>query len=148
EMYLGNRLREHCALSMKGVAVDLARITIPAYIFAAQEDHIVPWKSAYRTVALLGGSSTFVLGASGHIAGVVNPPAKKRRNYWLNHHLPKNADDWLAHAQSHAGSWWPHWSVWLAKHAGAMIAAPSATGNTALPPLEPAPGSYVREVPD
>ena len=146
-MYLDNRLCERGALTMSGQPVDLARVTPPAYIFASLEDHIVPWRSAYRSTRLLGGDVVFVLGASGHIAGVVNPPERKRRSYWTNPNLPQNADDWLAQAKMHPGSWWPHWGAWLARHAGAKRGAPRTTGSAAFPAQEPAPGRYVLEDP-
>ena len=146
-MYLDNKLCLHGALTMSGQSVDLARVKPPAYIFASREDHIVPWKSAYRSTRLLGGDITFVLGASGHIAGVVNPPERKRRNYWTNPHLPDSADAWLDGAQMHPGSWWPHWGAWLARHAGARHAPPPAVGSAAFPAQEPAPGRYVLESP-
>ena len=88
---------------------------------------------------------SFVLGASGHIAGVVNPPEKKRRNYWTNELLTDDPDDWLARAQSRPGSWWPHWAAWLAEHSGTRRLAPRQTGSAAHRPLTPAPSSYVRE---
>ena len=145
DLYLDNRLRERGSLTMAGVPVDLARITIPAYVFAARDDHIVPWRSAYRTTALLGSAPAFVLGASGHIAGVVNPPEKRQRGYWTHPTLDGDADRWLAGAQSHPGSWWPHWSAWLARHGGEMQPAPAETGSAAYPPITRAPGEYVRE---
>ena len=144
-MYLDNRLREPGALTMCGEAVDLSDIALPTYVYASREDHIVPWRSAYRTVELLGGDVGFVLGASGHIAGVVNPPDKSKRNYWTNELLTDDPDDWLARAQSHPGSWWPHWAAWLARHAGTRRLAPRQTGSAKHRPLTPAPGTYVRE---
>ncbi|MFO1412976.1 MAG: class I poly(R)-hydroxyalkanoic acid synthase [Burkholderiales bacterium] len=144
-MYLDNRLREPRALTMCGVPVDLSQLTMPVYVYASREDHIVPWHSAYRTTALVGGDATFVLGASGHIAGVVNPPAGGKRNYWRNELVTDDADDWFARADSVPGSWWPHWSEWLAQHAGARHPAPKGAGSDAYPPLGPAPGTYVRE---
>ena len=144
-MYLENRLREPGALTMLGEKIDLARIAAPAYVYASRDDHIVPWRSAYRTLALVGGKTEFVLGASGHIAGVVNPPASGKRNYWTHAAHPSSADDWLAGAASHAGSWWPHWYRWLAQHKGGERAAPATTGDTKHPPLAPAPGGYVLE---
>jgi polyhydroxyalkanoate synthase len=144
-MYLDNKLRERGALTMAGERIDLGRITMPVYIVASRDDHIVPWRSAYRSTGLLGGDATFVLGASGHIAGVVNPPAKKRRNYWTNALVTDEADDWLTRAESHPGSWWPDWGAWLAPHGGRMRAAPRAPGSERHPPLEPAPGRYVLE---
>ena len=142
-LYLDNRLREPGALTMAGEPIDLARVTVPAYVYASRDDHIVPWHSAYRTTALLGGEATFALGASGHIAGVINPPEKMRRNYWVNDARAQNADDWLANAESRPGSWWPHWGDWLARHGGAKRPSPEAAGSTGYPALQPAPGSYV-----
>jgi polyhydroxyalkanoate synthase len=143
--YLDNKLREGGALTMAGERIDLAKVAMPACIVASRDDHIVPWRSAYRSTRLLGGEKTFVLGASGHIAGVVNPPAKNRRNYWTNADLPESADDWLARAATHPGSWWAHWAAWLARHAGAWRPAPQAAGDSRHAPIEPAPGRYVRE---
>jgi polyhydroxyalkanoate synthase len=144
-LYLDNRLRERNALTMAGVPVDLSRLTMPTYVYASREDHIVPWRSAYRTTGLVGGDVTFVLGASGHIAGVVNPPQPVKRNYWTNELITDNPDDWFARADAIPGSWWPHWARWLARHAGARHPAPEAPGSARYPPLEPAPGRYVRE---
>jgi polyhydroxyalkanoate synthase subunit PhaC len=145
DMYLDNRLREPGALIMCGHAIDLRRISMPTYVFATRDDHIVPWRSAYKTIGLLGGDLTFVLGASGHIAGVVNPPAKRRRNFWTNELLTDDADDWLIRAAEHPGSWWPHWSAWLSEHGGSRRAAPASAGSDAHRALAPAPGSYVSE---
>jgi polyhydroxyalkanoate synthase len=145
-MYLDNRLREPRALAMCGEPVDLTRIAVPAYVYASREDHIVPWRSAYRTVELLGGEDiTFALGASGHIAGVVNPPEPRRRQYWTNELLTDDPDDWLARAQAHPGSWWPHWAEWLARHGGERRRAPTSFGNARHRPIAAAPGAYVRE---
>jgi polyhydroxyalkanoate synthase len=147
-MYLDNRLRDADALTMLGERIDLRRIASPAYVLASRDDHIVPWRSAYRTVRLLGGETTFALAASGHIAGVVNPPAAQRRSYWTNASLPDDAQAWLEGAHSAPGSWWPHWGAWLARHAGPLARAVSKTGSDAHRPLEPAPGRYVREQAD
>ncbi|HKW82068.1 MAG TPA: class I poly(R)-hydroxyalkanoic acid synthase [Casimicrobiaceae bacterium] len=144
-MYLDNRLREPDALAMCGVPIDLGRVAMPAYVLATQEDHIVPWRSAYRTVHLLGGDKTFVLGASGHIAGVINPAAANRRSYRTNQDLPASADAWLAGAASHPGSWWPHWAAWLEPFMGARRGAPKAEGSALHPPQAKAPGTYVTE---
>jgi polyhydroxyalkanoate synthase subunit PhaC len=144
-MYLDNRLREPGALTMCGQKIDLGRIALPAYVYASREDHIVPWRSGYRTVGLLGGDPTFVLGASGHIAGVINPASKNRRNYWTNELLTDDPDDWLARAESRPGSWWPHWTAWLAEHGGARHPAPSSVGDARHRPLGAAPGTYVTE---
>ncbi|MEO7156968.1 MAG: class I poly(R)-hydroxyalkanoic acid synthase, partial [Vicinamibacterales bacterium] len=147
-MYLDNQLREPGALTMAGEAIDLSRIGMPAYVLATREDHIVPWRGAYKTIGLLGGDKTFVVGASGHIAGVVNPPEKKRRNFWIDGPSTTDADEWLAGAESRPGSWWTHWAAWLAPRGGAKKAAPRAAGNSDYPALDPAPGRYVRETAD
>jgi polyhydroxyalkanoate synthase len=148
ELYLGNRLRERGALTMLGERVDLRRLKMPVYVLATREDHIVPWRSAYRTTQLVGGDAQFVLGASGHIAGVVNPPQPVKRSYWTNAALPDAADAWLAHAREAAGSWWPHWYAWLARHAGRRRKAPATPGDPRHPPLGDAPGTYVTEAVD
>jgi polyhydroxyalkanoate synthase len=124
-LYLDNRLREPDALTVAGTPVDLHRIRIPTSVF---DDHIVPWRSAYRATELVGGDCTFVLGASGHIAGVVNPPQSGKRSYWVNELLTDDPDDWLARAQQVPGSWWPHWYAWLEPHGGARP-APSRGGR-------------------
>jgi polyhydroxyalkanoate synthase len=143
--YLDNLLREPGRLTMCGVPIDLGTITMPAYILATHEDHIVPWRSAYRSVNLLGGDTEFVLGGSGHIAGVVNPPAKNRREHWIEGLQRGDPDEWLASAEQKKGSWWPHWRTWLARFSGAKRAAPEAAGSAAYPVLDPAPGRYVLE---
>ena len=103
----------------------------------------MPWQTAYKSTELLGGDLTFVLGASGHIAGVINPPAKKKRNYWVGKIEP-DAGLWLEHARSEPGSWWPVWAGWLEQHAGALVPAPKSAGNRKFPVIEPAPGRYVK----
>jgi len=145
EMYVGNRLREPGALTMLGEPVDLGRIAVPTYVYASRDDHIVPWRSAFATTRLVGGDATFVLGASGHIAGVVNPPMPVKRNYWENAHLTDDPDAWLARAREVPGSWWTHWDPWLRARAGARRKAPAAAGSADYPALDPAPGRYVLE---
>ena len=145
ELYIRNRLREPGALTMAGERIDLSRIGAPAYVLATRDDHIVPWRSAYRTTRLVGGEVTFVLGASGHIAGVINPPQPQKRNYWVNDRVPADADGWLEGARSVDGSWWPHWFAWLAERSGRRRKAPARTGSDRHPALEEAPGRYVRE---
>lgn len=147
-MYLENRLRQRGALTMLGERIDLSRIAAPAYVYASRDDHIVPWRTAYRTLELVGGETTFVLGASGHIAGVVNPPAPRKRNYWTHAGRAIAVDDWLASAESHAGSWWTHWYRWIDRYTGGERAAPKRAGNAQYPPLDAAPGRYVRESAD
>ena len=143
--YLENNLRVPRKLTNCGVKVDLSRIKLPTFVLASRKDHIVPWKSAYQTTQLVGGDIEFVLAASGHIAGVVNPPSNNRRHYWLNPALPSNPDDWLASAREHPGSWWSHWSGWLAGHGGGSVAARTGLGGARYPATEPAPGRYVKQ---
>ncbi len=145
ELYIENRLRVPNALTMAGERIDLRKIAIPSYVYASREDHIVPWRTAYWTVTLVGGEVTFVLGSSGHIAGVVNPITSSRRSYWTNETLNEDPDEWLLHAQNYPCSWWPHWYAWLARHGGAKRPAPRTTGNSRHRPLAPAPGLYVLE---
>ena len=144
-MYLENTLRIPGKLTMCGVPVDLGRVDAPAYVLATREDHIVPWRTAYASTQLLRGKIEFVLGASGHIAGVINPASKKRRNYWLNARLDRDPERWIAGAESHAGSWWPHWSTWLSAHGGDRKPARARLGGSGYPEIEPAPGRYVKE---
>ena len=144
-MYLENNLRVPGKLQMCGVKADLGRVDMPAFVYASREDHIVPWKSAYQSRSLLGGETTFVLGASGHIAGVINPATKNKRSHWVNDSATANADEWLATATEEKGSWWPVWAKWLKSHAGGEVAARARLGSKAYAPGEPAPGSYVKE---
>jgi len=141
--YLENALRRPGALRVCGQALDLSAIRAPAFIYGSREDHIVPWRGAYQSTQILGGRKRFVLGASGHIAGVINPPRANKRCHWTNERLPVSADDWLAGATEHPGSWWTGWSHWLADFGGGRIAAPRRAGGHGFKALEPAPGRYV-----
>lgn len=148
--YLENKLCTPGGVQIGGDAIDLSSLDMPAYVYGSRDDHIVPWRSAYASCRLLAGPRRFVLGASGHIAGVINPPAKKRRSYWsvagqmAEGELAPSADAWFETATETAGSWWPDWVSWLTQHAGPQRKAPARTGNTRYKALEPAPGSYVR----
>ncbi|WP_269533438.1 alpha/beta hydrolase [Chitinimonas sp. BJYL2] len=144
-MYLENNLAKQGAMKVCDVPVDVSTYDWPIYIFAAREDHIVPWTSAYRGTQLLGSKNLrFVLGASGHIAGSINPVTSNKRNYWVSDALPADADSWLAGAESRPGSWWQDWDNWLAPKSGKLIAAPKKPGNTKYKAIEPAPGRYVK----
>ena len=143
-MYLENNLRIPNRLTMCHTNVDLGRIDIPSYVLATQDDHIVPWRSAYRTTQLVGGRTQFVLGASGHIAGVINPASRNKRSYWVDGTLGDDADRWLASSQSVPGSWWTHWIDWLKPHAGKQMPARQRLGNPRHKPIEAAPGRYVK----
>ncbi len=143
--YLENNLIKPDKLTMCGVPVDLSYVDMPAFVFAAKEDHIVPWRTAYSSASYLGGNTEFVLGASGHIAGVVNPASKNKRSYWVGGELDQSQAKWIDSADEVDGSWWPHWIDWLKPFGGKMIAARKSLGNADFRPIEPAPGRYVKE---
>jgi polyhydroxyalkanoate synthase subunit PhaC len=145
--YHENNLIKPGKLTVCGEKVDLGKIDAPAYIYASREDHIVPWDSAYGNTQVLKGKVRFALGASGHIAGVINPPAKGKRSHWLGTTatLPEKAQDWFDKAKEHPGSWWTDWAAWLKGHAGKQIAAPKLPGNRSYKAIEPAPGRYVKQ---
>ena len=144
--YLENNLVVPGKLTVCGEKIDLGRIDVPTYVYASREDHIVPWQGAYRNTQVLNGKVRFVLGASGHIAGVINPPAKGKRSHWTGAGaaLPADAQDWFDKAKEHPGSWWTDWVTWLNSHAGKQVAAPKAPGNRQHRVIEPAPGRYVK----
>jgi polyhydroxyalkanoate synthase len=143
--YLENKLCVPGAAASCGVAVDLRKVVVPVFVYSSREDHIVPWSSAYRTLAHVGSADrTFVLGASGHIAGVINPPAKKRRSHWVGEPYPAAPEEWFSRATEVQGSWWPRWSQWLANHGGGKRKAPAKQGSASYKPIEPAPGRYVK----
>ncbi len=141
--YLENNLIKPKKIVLKGVPIDLGRIRQDIYAVGAEQDHIVPWKSAWRISQLSGGQVRFVLGGSGHIAGDISPPSKGR-GYWTNDKPLKNADEWLESAESHKGSWWGDWVEWLKPRSGEQV-APPPMGGAAHPPITPAPGKYVLE---
>ena len=143
-MYLENNLRVPNGLSMCGTPVDLGRVDLPAYVLATVEDHIVPWRSAYRTTGLFGGNVRFVLGASGHIAGVINPASKNKRSYWLSDDRCDDPAEWLAGADEKPGSWWNDWIAWLKPQLQDELPARTQLGSNLYPPGESAPGRYVK----
>lgn len=146
--YLENNLIKPGKTTVCGVPVDLGLIDAPTYVYGSKEDHIVPWDGAYRnTQVLKGAKCRFVLGASGHIAGVINPPEKKKRSHWIgaSASLPATPQAWLDKAKEHPGSWWPDWDAWLKSHAGKQVPAPKTPGNRQYKPTEPAPGRYVKQ---
>jgi polyhydroxyalkanoate synthase len=143
--YLENRIKQPGATTQCGVPVDLSKAKAPVYILASREDHIVPWQSAYRSKGLIGSAPRFVLAASGHVAGVINPPAKKKRSYWTNDNLGGDAPDWLAKADEKPGSWWPDWDGWMKRHSSGKVAAPKQPGNATYKAVEAAPGRYVKQ---
>lgn len=143
-LYFNNSLRVPGKLTVCGERVDLGRIDCPAYIFAAQTDHIVKWTAAYQSTRLLGGKMRFVLGASGHVAGTINPAKKDKRSYWTNDNLKEDADSWLSSATENKGSWWKDWAAWNKEFLGKEVPAPKTYGNAQYRVIEAAPGSYVK----
>ncbi|MGH8686932.1 MAG: PHA/PHB synthase family protein, partial [Burkholderiales bacterium] len=139
-MYLKNLLGVPGAIELAGEKIDLSKVTVPAYFISTAEDHIAPWKTTYRGSKYLGGPVRFVLGGSGHIAGIVNPPAAKKYQYWTNDALPAAADDWLKTATAHPGSWWDDWQRWMQERNG----DDKVPARVPTHPLEDAPGSYVK----
>ncbi|MBT9488772.1 MAG: class I poly(R)-hydroxyalkanoic acid synthase [Rubrivivax sp.] len=142
--YLQNELKQPGKLTVCGEKVDLGKIQAPVYIYGSREDHIVPWKAAYASTRVLKGKKRFVLGASGHIAGVINPPAKGKRSHWISNSLPADAEAWFDSATEHPGSWWTDWSAWLKPLSGKPVPAPKTPGNRQFKAIEPAPGRYVK----
>jgi len=144
--YLENNLVKPGKTTVCGEKIDFSKVKLPVYIYGSREDHIVPIGGAYASTQVFPGKKRFVMGASGHIAGVINPPAKGKRSHWIGSDtkFPKKADDWIAAAKEHPGSWWTDWSDWLKGHAGKQITAPKAYGKAGFKATEPAPGRYVQ----
>lgn len=147
KMYMENRLKDAGGLKLLQTPIDLSIVETPAYAIATREDHIAPWTSAYASARLFKGPVEFVLGASGHIAGVINSPAAEKYSYWTGSGgtplLPSDPHTWLGSATEHKGSWWRHWQSWIMRYAGASVPA-RAIGNPHYPALEAAPGRYVK----
>lgn len=144
KMYLENKLSEPNGLEVCGEPIDLGKIKIPCYFLSTVEDHIAPWKGTFKATETFGSNIEFVLGASGHVAGVINPASKNRRNYWTKGEQGQGPDHWLETAERQEGSWWPNWAEWVRRRAGKKVDAPKDYGNETYTVIEPAPGSFVR----
>ncbi|MFN7192053.1 MAG: PHA/PHB synthase family protein [Rhodospirillales bacterium] len=142
QMYQENRLSRG-KVKLLGTKIDLTKIDMPVFILSTREDHIAPWKSTYAATQLYAGPTTFCLAASGHIAGVVNPPAAGKYCHWVNDKLPRKPEQWLETATQKPGSWWPLWDEWAKGHGGGMVPA-RTPGDSKLAVIEAAPGSYVK----
>jgi polyhydroxyalkanoate synthase len=142
-MYIKNLLVKPGGITLAGEPIDLNKIQLPAYFLSTVEDHIAPWKSTYMGARLLPGPVKFVLAGSGHIAGVVNPPSANKYCHWTNAAMPDTADEWLAAAERHEGSWWTDWNAWTSQFGGDKIQA-RVPGDGKLKAIEPAPGAYVK----
>ncbi len=144
--YLENNLIQPGKLTVCGEQVDMGNVDVPVYIYGSREDHIVPINASYAATQVLPGEKRFVMGASGHIAGVINPPAKNKRSHWIRSdgELPATLEEWIAGAEELPGSWWTDWADWLKSHAGKQLAAPKRYGKgTEYQAIENAPGRYV-----
>lgn len=146
ELYLENKLIQDKGVKVGGVWIDLNKIKIPSYFISAKEDHIALWQGTYRGALNTGGNKTFVLGESGHIAGIVNHPDKKKYGYWVNDSLDDSADEWLANASYSEGSWWTHWDQWLQGFEADEKIEPFNQGSELNPVIGKAPGNYVKQV--
>jgi polyhydroxyalkanoate synthase subunit PhaC len=142
-MYHRNVLKKAGGINLANVPIDLRKIAVPVYFVSTREDHIAPWRSTYAGTQLVSGPVRFILGASGHIAGVINPPSANKYGYWTNEKLPAEPETWLKGAAYHEGSWWPDWANWIAGHAGGQVPS-RQPGSGKLPAIEDAPGSYVK----
>ena len=148
QCYLNNLLKEPNGIELDGTGIDISKIKTPTYFISTREDHITPWKSTYAGAQLMSGPVRFVLGGSGHIAGIINPPVKNKYGYWTNDGLDEEPDNWLENADYQEGSWWPDWHKWVSKQSGKKIQARKPGENLKI--IEDAPGSYVKHriVPD
>ncbi len=145
-MYMANKLKDPGGITIDGVKIDVSKITTPSYFISTVEDHIAPWKSTYLGARLFKGPVKFVLGGSGHIAGVVNPPVANKYGYWTNPAatLPETSDDFLAGATQNPGSWWTDWQAWVSELNGGKTVPARVPGKGGLKALEPAPGAFVK----
>ncbi|MEC7940862.1 MAG: class I poly(R)-hydroxyalkanoic acid synthase [Pseudomonadota bacterium] len=146
ELYLENKLVQDKGVKVGGVWIDLNKIKIPSYFISTKEDHIALWQGSYRGALNTGGNKTFVLGESGHIAGIVNHPDKKKYGFWLNDNLDDSADEWLSNATHNEGSWWTHWNQWLQGFEAGERVEPFNQGSELYPVIGQAPGNYVKQV--
>jgi len=142
--YVENKIREPGKTTQCGLPIDLTKVSAPLYVLASREDHIVPWHSAFLSKDLIGSQPRFVLAASGHVAGVINPPAKNKRSHWLNDDLNSESSEWLEKAEEKPGSWWPDWDRWMKSLSTGTVPAPAQAGNSKYQVIEPAPGRYVK----
>jgi polyhydroxyalkanoate synthase len=146
DSFVENKFKHAGKMVVLGRPIDLRQIKIDSYVVAGITDHISPWKGVYNTMLMLGGKSTMVLSAAGHIQSLINPPQDAaKRQYFLNPNHVEDPEEWLKAATAHKGSWWGHWLEWLEQHSGDQVSAPENTGSAAHPPIADAPGTYVRE---
>jgi polyhydroxyalkanoate synthase len=140
-----NKLKDPGGIALDGVPLDLGAIETPLLAISLKDDHVSAWEATYDSARLFGGPVSFLLGGSGHNAGVINPPSANKHGYWVNDEMPATAEAWFEGAEKREGSWWPHWQGWLSKDGKAEKVPARQPGDGALEVLEPAPGSYVRD---
>ncbi|MDE3116840.1 MAG: class I poly(R)-hydroxyalkanoic acid synthase, partial [Pseudomonadota bacterium] len=141
QFYKNNALAEG-KMELGGITLDLGKVKIPIYLQSAKDDHIAPFRSVYKTTKLMKGPIRFIIAGSGHIAGVINPPAAHKYQYWTNDKLPPTVEAWQTSATEHPGSWWPDWDAWLCKLSGKKMPARKPGGKLTV--LGDAPGTYVK----
>ena len=142
-MYHRNVLKNPGGITLANVPINLRKIKTPIYFLSTREDHIAPWHSTFAGTQLVSGPVRFVLGASGHVAGVINPPSANKYGYWINENMSSGPETWLKVATYHQGSWWTDWTTWIANHGGGQVPS-REPGCGKLVPIESAPGSYVK----
>ena len=143
KFYIENQLVKPGAYAVNGTKIDLSKISVPMYFISTHQDHIAKWRITYEGAKICRKNATFVLGESGHIAGIVNPPAKGKYSYWTNDEIGESADEWFENSQQNPGSWWTHWNDWLAPFKGEDVPARDPEAGK-LEVLCEAPGTYVR----
>src|SRR5437868_1288975 len=143
-MYMKNLLGVPGGIELSGEPIDLSKVKVPAYFISTAEDHIAPWRTTYRGAKYLGGPVRFVLGGSGHIAGIVNPPVAKKYQHWTNGNLPATPEEWFENAKPTSGSWWPDWQAWMEKQNGAEKVPARNPGDAGLKVRGDGPGAYAR----
>lgn len=139
-----NALKDPGGIKISGTPIALSSIVAPVMTISLKDDHVTAWRATYEGSKLYGGEKTFLLGGSGHNAGVINPPAANKHAYWSNKTMHPTPEAWLAGAEEQKGSWWPTWQAWLAAHGNGKPVKSRAVGSSDYPEIEPAPGSYVR----
>jgi polyhydroxyalkanoate synthase len=144
-MFMENPLKAPGKIEALGTPIDMSKVDVPAYVVAGITDHITPWQACYQSKNILRGKIDFVLSSSGHIQSIVNPPTNPKAKYFLNTSMPEDAENWLATASEHTGSWWSHWSEWYRQHGAGEFPAPKTVGSAAYPAGDPAPGRYVHQ---
>jgi len=145
DLFLRNPLVNGSEVNVLGTPINLHEVKNDLYLVAGMTDHICAWRACYRAAGMFGGKAEFVLGSSGHIQSLVNPPGNLKARFYINQRLPQDAEAWLRGATENKGSWWDHWLKWLSARSGEDLPAPKSLGGNGYTPSDPAPGTYVHE---